>query len=326
MKCCFGKFYIIIGNKIILDNENLLFIYKLKHSDNFILDGCLRSCLPPHKASNCVHSSAAVQALMRLGNSNLFQPLCTSSGDYARVQSWRDLEWCVNSETGLELPGTRTNSGVANCDQPRSCPALTCQLQCDFGFQLDSDGCEECVCLDPCSNVVCPLNHVCRMVEVKCADDIECQPVPKCLLNTCLRGEPLTRPNSKHLIRCNNKHKCAPGWFCNQFGMESGGYCCAGIVPDSQLQLSASKCSPTPIAYSKDFMRSRQIQCRLSKDCDSEPCCFNGYGTDCVRNVGRSSNTHDFPVVGHTPITQTNKQPVSPIKARILTNFNIIIF
>lgn len=136
---------------------------------------------------------------MRLGNSNIFQPLCTSSGDYARVQRWRDNEWCVDPITGRELPGTRTNSGVANCDQPRSCPELTCQLQCDFGFQLDQYGCEECACLDPCSNIECPLDHMCRMVDVKCADNSECQPVPKCKLDNFRVFELIFSRYSKYL-------------------------------------------------------------------------------------------------------------------------------
>jgi hypothetical protein len=66
-----------------------------------------------------------------------FQPLCTADGLYARVQRQRDLEWCVDAQSGRELPGTRTNSGVANCDQPRECRALTCQLECEFGYQVN---------------------------------------------------------------------------------------------------------------------------------------------------------------------------------------------
>jgi hypothetical protein len=62
---------------------------------------------------------------------------------------------------------------------------LSCQLQCEFGYRLDADGCEECACRNPCHDVHCPLNHVCRLVKPNCADEelaVGCEALPKCEL------------------------------------------------------------------------------------------------------------------------------------------------
>lgn len=99
------------------------------------------------------------------------------------------------------------------------------------------------------------------------------------------------------------------------------------LVSDSQLYLSASRCTPTPVLYSKDEVRSRSIECRLQKDCDAngvKPCCFDGYGTRCMGSVGRSSFPLDLPIQGHSQSVVANQpgnavhpEGIKPIKVGV---------
>ncbi|KAI6180854.1 hypothetical protein M3Y98_00765900 [Aphelenchoides besseyi] len=266
-------------------------------------NGCARSCLPPQRATACVHLAAAVHALQLLGNRNSFTPICRSDGRFAQTQRFGLNEWCVD-ERGREVAGTRSNSGSPNCQHPRSCPALICRQQCELGFELNADGCEECACRDPCRSVTCPLDHVCRLVSPQ-----ECE---LGILNVCIRGEPLTRPNSPSLFTCNDQksQRCPPGWHCTRFGFESIGYCCAGVVPESDLILSATKCPATPQSLTDH--RERKVECRWSRECaeDEGPCCFNGHGTSC----SRSSEVKDLSAAVIAHQTKTGVQGLSPIK------------
>ncbi|KAI6206638.1 hypothetical protein M3Y94_00935300 [Aphelenchoides besseyi] len=141
-------------------------------------NGCARSCLPPQRATACVHLAAAVHALQLLGNRNSFTPACRSDGRFAQTQRFGLNEWCVD-ERGREVAGTRSNSGSPNCQHPRLCPALICRQQCELGFELNADGCEECACRDPCRSVNCPLDHVCRLVSPQECELGTCDPLPK---------------------------------------------------------------------------------------------------------------------------------------------------
>ncbi|KAI6229091.1 hypothetical protein M3Y99_01149400 [Aphelenchoides fujianensis] len=327
-------------------------------------DGCARSCLAPARATACVHAAAAIDALNQLGGRPMFsarssalvllipyrlQPMCTTDGRFARVQRFAGLEWCVDERNGREVPGTRTNSSVANCEHPRACPALTCRQQCEFGYELNADGCEQCACRDVCHGVSCPLDHVCRAVSPSECEREDggsvCDPVPKCLLNVCLRGELLTRPNSPLLVTCNDqkRQRCPPGWFCQRFGLEVGGYCCAGVVPESDLLPSATKCPPTPLVLTTASNgRQRKVGCRLSRDCAEEDasapskdllCCFDGLGTSCVRSSGpsgRQSNDLTAAVIAHQSLSKLNGgvqglDPIKPIIGELPTAMNAAV-
>ena len=43
----------------------------------------------------------------------------------------------------------------------RQCQKQSCGQNCEFGYVLDSHGCETCVCIDPCVGVKCNKLEVC---------------------------------------------------------------------------------------------------------------------------------------------------------------------
>ena len=253
-------------------------------------DGCSKTCLDAEINTECLHAKAAYDALKRQRVTGMFEPRCDDNGSFEKIQRFKGLSWCADIH-GKEIAGTRTSRKNPDCDRPRSCPVTSCAKHCVFGPEMtDYDGCPTCECKNPCLNVQCPLNHVCRFVSVQCFLS-SCTPVVKCILNACPRGEPLHQVDNGQLAECNNLqgHRCPHGWFCHKFGMSSIGYCCPGNVPPTQLD-DHSHCPVIPILVHPRNQSHNLLECRLNNDCQNNgPCCFNGAGTSCRSGVKKHS-------------------------------------
>lgn len=152
----------------------------------------------------------------------MYMPTCNSDGTFARKQcnpGSREC-WCVDSR-GFEISQTRLPIGKPlDCDAPSKsqCPLNKCANNCEHGFELDSNGCRTCKCIDPCSKLSCREDgEICRLVNVECVD-IHCPPVAMCLPkkdNPCHNGEPLRLGNTEETVSCGpdfescpSSHKC----------------------------------------------------------------------------------------------------------------------
>ncbi|VDK62800.1 unnamed protein product [Onchocerca ochengi] len=229
-------------------------------------NGCKKACMYPEVTTACIHLLGASQTF----EPGSFVPQCDTFGDFTRIQKLGALFWCVDA-AGRELSGTRTSHPYLNCNLPRSCPLLNCQLNCSSGYEKNHNGCDQCRCRDPCKNVRCPSSHVCSLIDVKC------------ILNACPKGEPLTLPNMRDLVLCNTKEDR---------------HC--------PLEVSSAIC---PITFELRPPDSKQckIRCHTHNDCSSGKCCFNGCGTSCmglraeeiVRNTGLSFPKNVFSRESH---------------------------
>ncbi|KAK2161324.1 hypothetical protein NP493_1590g00049 [Ridgeia piscesae] len=139
------------------------------------------------------------------------------------------LSWFYNVKTkkcetfiygGCKGNGNRFKS-KAECEKkckPVVCSPIMCLMYCEFGFQLNSDGCPICKCLLPCQDVKCKSDEKCIVIKKrppkakcvkrvkpgtcpalpktppvrcakprhKCADDSDCPRRKKCCVNICL--------------------------------------------------------------------------------------------------------------------------------------------
>uniref|UniRef100_T1JEZ8 Uncharacterized protein n=1 Tax=Strigamia maritima TaxID=126957 RepID=T1JEZ8_STRMM len=170
-------------------------------------NGCGLSCVDRVNKTGCEHARAVARH---------FAPSCRAEdGQFETVQCANGTCWCVD-DSGVEFPGTRT-LGRPNCSSPRMCAVVECNLHCEFGMQLDDDGCPMCACHDPCSGLVCDKNEQCRTVALECSAG-PCPSVAMCLpslSNPCSVGEPFRDAMTGQTIRCGvqgetcpSSHKC----------------------------------------------------------------------------------------------------------------------
>uniref|UniRef100_A0A914H2W1 Uncharacterized protein n=1 Tax=Globodera rostochiensis TaxID=31243 RepID=A0A914H2W1_GLORO len=290
-----------------------------------------RFCLYPSLEGNseCVAQSVAFRIVAELNSDNksIFEPKCDAKGQFAAEQTDGDFTFCVD-ERGKELAGSRRRSDqFIGCDQKQNCPSAQCHLKCPFGFQFGSEGCPQCKCRDsPCHAVKCPKEMVCKMNPYNCrispakgqhpsTSKSNCA-VPECLPNVCMKGEPLEDALSGQLVQCNERDgiKCPPGWHCHQIGIGPMGFCCSGMLLQSELLPSSNQC-PTVPNLSYKLLKRRQSErilgCRLSRECPSRQiCCFDGASTRCLA-LSEKGEVERSPVGGH-------QSELSPKKVRHL--------
>uniref|UniRef100_A0A914XIE0 Uncharacterized protein n=1 Tax=Plectus sambesii TaxID=2011161 RepID=A0A914XIE0_9BILA len=136
-------------------------------------DGCSKKCMYAQVTTACLHQQASAEAinaalLARGEPANRKVVQCDNEGLFVKVQEFQGFSWCVDNN-GIEIPGTRTSRGTPTCESPRRCPVNSCALRCPMGFKLDNDGCEQCICFDPCDGVRCQHSfQVCRLDRVQC--------------------------------------------------------------------------------------------------------------------------------------------------------------
>uniref|UniRef100_A0A1A9W9X7 Thyroglobulin type-1 domain-containing protein n=1 Tax=Glossina brevipalpis TaxID=37001 RepID=A0A1A9W9X7_9MUSC len=68
--------------------------------------------------SDCLADQATALEEQRHGNTLIYVPECTPDGRYQRVQCYRSTPycWCVNEETGKNIPGTSVKDRRPQCD------------------------------------------------------------------------------------------------------------------------------------------------------------------------------------------------------------------
>lgn len=80
--------------------------------------------------SDCISDRAAALEDQRAGSQAMYVPDCTADGRYQRVQCYRSTGycWCVNEDTGKNIPGTSTKDKRPQCDSvtPVSRPMKGC--------------------------------------------------------------------------------------------------------------------------------------------------------------------------------------------------------
>jgi len=112
---------------------------------------------------------------------------CDEDGSFKPVQCAGEHCFCIDSLSGVEVPGTRVSrSATPDCERKRTeCPVHTCQQKCPNGvdYELGEDGCPTCRCMNPCSKMECKANEICVLAEVEClAGAANCPPQPRCEL------------------------------------------------------------------------------------------------------------------------------------------------
>jgi len=73
---------------------------------------------------------------------------------------------------------------------------IRCNIQCRFGFERDSNGCEICRCFEPCQRQQCPMGFQCIIIpeQIQCVQApcpvprVECQPVSPDQMNSASGG------------------------------------------------------------------------------------------------------------------------------------------
>ncbi|XP_014468026.1 PREDICTED: cysteine-rich motor neuron 1 protein [Dinoponera quadriceps] len=148
-------------------------------------------------------------------------PQCEPDGSYRALQCQNGSCSCVNHrgvilKTGLE-PTTADCSGTVE-KLSRSCQRLYCNLICPYGYELDTAGCEQCRCHEPCRDVSCSTHETCTMIDVNCGQDQYCPAVPACLTTKPGQCPYLVPSSSSCELQCSNDQECPSGDKCCSTG------------------------------------------------------------------------------------------------------------
>ncbi|VDN03810.1 unnamed protein product [Thelazia callipaeda] len=194
------------------------------------------------------------------------QSFCYIFGDSSGYCCWHSEKGSfpvITSKIGA-CPQISVNSSSCHDNKTNDC---TNDNDCNTvrKYEKDEYGCDSCRCHNPCNNIICPSTHVCRLIDVKCLKR-NCEPIPKCILNVCPEGEPLTLPSGQRLILCHidDNHLCP-------------------------VAISQAVC-PTVFENELTDYKSCSIQCRTHNDCSFGKCCFNGCGTSCFSSAEKEVN------------------------------------
>ncbi|EPB80655.1 hypothetical protein ANCCEY_00223 [Ancylostoma ceylanicum] len=130
--------------------------------------------------------------------------------------------------------------------------------------------------------------------------------------NSCPSGEPLVSPGSWVLAECSEKTSCPAGYFCSQNGYEGRGLCCRGTAPPPP----PITCPSLPITANPVDSSTCVVACRRASDCVQSVCCFNGCGTSCQFETGKSLTLTGPPVAVHA-LPEENKPVVVSVDSSI---------
>ncbi|KAL1501147.1 hypothetical protein ABEB36_006531 [Hypothenemus hampei] len=183
-------------------------------------NGCGTQCVEPLLFTACQHQRTlaehqAHESGMPAGK--VYIPECNEDGSFTNKQCHPGTKecWCVD-ERGFEISETRSRNSSLDCDvtlEPNKCSHLECTEDCEHGFEMDSNGCRTCQCIDPCSKISCRgEGETCRLVNVECISG-SCPSVPMCLPkkeNPCQHGEPLKLGTNEVLFTCGPESESCP--------------------------------------------------------------------------------------------------------------------
>uniref|UniRef100_A0A158R3Z3 WAP domain-containing protein n=1 Tax=Syphacia muris TaxID=451379 RepID=A0A158R3Z3_9BILA len=278
-------------------------------------NGCGMVCSPPDKTTHCIHLLSAVNRLPKKTLANGYVPNCTTDGSFERVQCNELYCWCVDVTQGWEIPGTSVlkEDGRPNCQVPRECPNVVCLNPCPHGLKTQKNGCPmpNCECKNICDDIQCnnPM-EACQLVEPDCAEP-PCLPLPRCLLNPCLRGLPMTLPNGVTAL-CTRSSQCSSNFWCHQIGYNGLGFCCAN--PESAIR--EGHC-PARIPKQSENCDS---ECRSDAECKiGSKCCFDGCGLKCL-SIGFPPNPFETKPAKWVKIQEQNKRILSSLVAECPEN------
>ncbi|CAJ0571386.1 unnamed protein product, partial [Mesorhabditis spiculigera] len=241
---------------------------------------CGNVCTAPTKTTGCLHLLASALRLPQKALAHDFLPVCTKDGQFEKIQCDDLYCWCADSSNGAETPGTRRPKSLKSpllCLSPRSCQ-LSCTNKCPHGHKMDTSGCplKSCECRSPCDGIRCSLAwETCQLVEPDCAQP-PCLPVPRCLINPCPEGDPLTLRNGVTAL-CTEATHCGQHFFCHLIGYNGLGFCCPGEKRDAREgNCPARQPQPRPGCHQ---------ECIVDLDCAVGKCCFDGCALRCVSNA-----------------------------------------
>ncbi|VDK51176.1 unnamed protein product [Cylicostephanus goldi] len=103
---------------------------------------------------------------------------------------------------------------------------------------------------------------------------------------------------------CDPHNLCPAGYYCSQNGYEGRGICCPGAGPT----VAPMSCPVLPITANPVDGSSCVVACRRATDCSHSVCCFNGCGTSCQFETGKSLTITGAPV--SVTSTDTLTKPV----------------
>ncbi|KHJ87891.1 WAP-type 'four-disulfide core [Oesophagostomum dentatum] len=232
--------------------------------------GCSTQCLYPVRTTPCFHAALTAE-LYEMRNLRR----CDHAGKFEPIQCDYNGCFCVDTESGEEIAGTRTTDDTPVCKTSKSCPEVMCRTSCPYDFEREPNGCQSCRCRNPCLEVKCPQGSFCIMTAVSCFQTESCPPQPRCVLNLCPRGEPFI--SSVGVVEtCSARDQCPAEHWCHQVGFSSSGLCC----PSPAALIHSGVCpAATPLL---DRIGSCRFDCRADEDClINEKCCYDGCGMQC---------------------------------------------
>lgn len=200
-------------------------------------NGCGTVCVEPQLKTACQHlQSIQIHQAIELGipAKQKYISQCNDDGSWKTIQCGPNnaVCWCVD-ERGNEKSGTRTSTGVPNCEVSKSteCPLMKCK-PCENGYEFDEQGCRTCQCKDLCKDISCPRDEQCELVSVECIslnNTLPCPRMPICTPirdSICTEGMPL-KSNGREINCGPDSESCPTTHSCNLNPISKRGVCCA---------------------------------------------------------------------------------------------------
>lgn len=241
---------------------------------------CGSTCLPPANTTLCLQQKALAHLLSRVEQEPGYVPQCDVDGNFFRRQcsSNGKVCWCVD-DNGNQLTGTLGPAGSVNCHtdgEPRQhdCDLIFCNLHCEYGYKVGSDGCHQCKCWDPCMDVNCSRGSECVIVREEPCISGDCPPVATChkrVSNVCTNGSHLLEQGSQTRVKCSGQD-CPEGYDCEILPGDHSGVCCPRPVAEAR---TLKEC-PAPVGTCDSIPScSRDADCQGgSQCCHSVECGF----------------------------------------------------
>ncbi|CAH1797666.1 unnamed protein product [Owenia fusiformis] len=131
-----------------------------------------------------------------------------------------------------EMPYCVVKYNKAVCQK---CSPVMCMMFCQFGFKMNSDGCEICECKPhPCLNKECLPYHMCYIEEDSMCEKDHCPPVAKCKAHPFLACKKPETDDTGNFTICAGKEmvNCSDGYDCRMSPGHYPSVCC----PSSQCK------------------------------------------------------------------------------------------
>uniref|UniRef100_A0A0R3RUH4 Thyroglobulin type-1 domain-containing protein n=1 Tax=Elaeophora elaphi TaxID=1147741 RepID=A0A0R3RUH4_9BILA len=278
---------------------------------------CSSLCTFPHTTTACIHKLASYTNKDKVISSNGPRIDCNEDGTFKKIQCDQQIRqcWCINTESGEEIPGTRVVAGVAapNCQTPVICPMVCDQMKCEHGSRLDTNGCplnDFCECKNPCEEIKCVREEdVCVLMPVICITS-PCPSVPQCKLfifqnflmkyecfestlkifrnrrlNPCPKHFKAMRDKYNNVLSCVQNNDCGRGSCQLLPNEQKHGVCCTSGTHEIDGRLSKRKLGECPSIAPSNSLSSENcsVECSNDSACpEVQLCCDYGCNKICV--------------------------------------------